>query len=235
MATSISEFVEKVIYEIWRQYWLETGKVVDAFTADLTEIWGTGFWEIFVPIVGTTNLAHKLIATLDAFQEFQQDLTLVPGRIAVDVVDDLIPVPKAWSNRVFRGDQALRFFVREALDFAVDIQDMDLPAEVDVAKRIDQLAFVQRMKQRFNFDELVTKAKGGLIFSAVIIAGTIAKHVMALGVVIWAGVMVFRAHQADFTDAVLKERALPQDSERVVSRPRGARQHRVNRRPGPDK
>lgn len=239
----VLEFLKNVIAAIVDAWWTEFSKVRVAYFNRLKEIWlpqwGDLWWLAF-PFFSAGAVVPRLLDTLEATQEFAQDAGLVWQRIVVEVSDDLIPVPDDWKNRVVRADQMLRFFVQECLRFGVNIQDLDPPPELDMTKLVEKYIkvdqFVDQVKAGAKSEaraSLIAATKASLIFQLTVAIGNILKVIAAIVLAVFAGYVVWRAHTADFSTQVLRERALPQDSRRVGGQRRG--QHRVNVRPGPDR
>lgn len=229
-------FIKNILHEVFKRWWEEAAKPWDEFLATLLETWDLGWLDI----VGIVNLpvfvmrnSDRVANTIDAVRELLQDLALVPQRIAAEVADDLIPVPDNWKNRVFRGDQAVRMFVTEVMRGAIQIQDFDLPAEVDLAKVAETAPAIEKIVKNLDESALFDRIKKFMLFKLIVLAGVIVRSGASLAVYIWLAWWMFRIHGPD-GDKILQERALPQDSRRVRSRRRGVRQYRVNARTGPD-
>lgn len=244
---SVSEWLRDVAGQWWDAYWREVGKAWDSLLAELNEIWDFRWYEFLVPLVTGGLVGARILRTIDAFREFGEDLRLVPSRVAVEVVDDLIPVPDEWKGRVMTADQALRFCVHEALDFAVNLVDVDLPSEVDVGKAIElsgavkgavdearavdepaPLERARRILRGRRFRGATTAVSKAWLVS---LLGSVLTVFAASGCVLFAAWVVWKAHQ-DPEKRFLNERALPQNSRRVYGTRRG--QHRENARRGPD-
>lgn len=232
MASTVSEWLSKVGFRLLEQWWEEFTKVSRDLRDNLAEIWDVDVGDLFgfLFLGGATLIPGRLLATREAFQEWGQDTALIWPRIAANVIDEVIPVPDSMKNRVMRADEALRYFVQEALVFAINIEDLDLPAELDLGTYVQKYVTLRRVLD--GVETIGQGARTAARGSLVLFIGTLMKHAAALGVVAWAGWVLLRAHQS--ADVILRERALPQDSLRVRRRRRGVRQYRLNRRPGPD-
>lgn len=237
---ALNEFLDKLLTQILDQWFDESAKVWDEFLDKISDAWtpGVSFWVlVLTPSALSSFLLSALLSSLDAVQELIQDLGLVPHRIAVDVVDDLVPVPDAWKGRVVRADQMLRFLVRESLEFGVDIVDLDLPAILNVAEyagKATKLAQVvdktRAMGERVGI--ALKAARASVVVAVIKAVFTIFKWTALVVLALWAANTLWRAHGPE-GQIMIDERALPQNSKRV-RRDRGVRQFRVNTRPGKD-
>lgn len=241
---NVIDFLQNVVLAIVDAWWKEWSKVRIAYFDRLKEIWAPQWgdlWWLAFPFFSAGALVPRMLDTLEATQEFAQDTGLVWQRITVDVADDLIPVPDSWKNRVVRADQMLRFFVQECLRFGVNIQDLDPPPELDMTKLVEKYVAVDKIVDQVKVGAVaeakagaMAAAKASLIFQLTVAVGNILKVIAAIILAVFAGYIVWRAHTKEFSERVLAERALPQDSPRVrTARPGG--QHRVNQRTGPDR
>jgi len=229
-------FIKNVLGEVFKRWWEESSKPWQAFLDTLAETWDLGWLDL----VGVINLfvfiqrnLDRLTDTIDAFRELLQELALVPQRIAAEVADELIPVPDNWKGRVFRADEAIRLMVSEVMLGAIQIQDFDLPAEIDLAKLGEAAPVVQKIVRELDESLLFDRIKKFMLFKLLVLAGVMLRSFASLAVYVWLAWWMFRIHGPD-GDKILQERALPQDSRRVRSRRRGVRQYRVNARSGPD-
>lgn len=236
------EFIKTIVANVIDSWFTEFKKVWSELLKKLGEIWsfrwGDLLWLAF-PIGAPGALVPRLLDSMEALAEFGQDSALIWQRIVVDVADDAIPVPDSWKGRVVRADQMLRFFVQETLRFGVNIQDLDPPPELDMTKIVEKYVQIDKLvsQVREGSSEAIQTARAGLratiIFRLTVAVGNILKVLAAVVLAAFAGWIIWRAHDEEFSSRVLRERALPQDSKRVrSSRPVG--QHRVNQRTGPD-
>lgn len=236
---NLADWLRNVAGQWWDSYWAEVGKAWDVFTSHLEEIWEFRWWQIAFPILFGGLIGKKLLETVEALQEFAEDMRLVPSRVAVEIADDLIPVPDEWKTRVLTADQALRFLVREATTFAVDIVDLDLPTEVDFAKAAEGSAILAETAKDVASESLEAADKMASVERSarflgktwiVAVIGTLLTTFAAAGCVAFAVWAVVRAHNDP--EFMLKERALSQNSKRVYGPRRG--QHRFNAKTGHD-
>jgi hypothetical protein len=170
---------------------------------------------------------------LAILQGFFTRITLVLPRIATFLAAERATFPKALSNGVIRGDQALTFTLKEIIDTGFDIASGQFVPIYDVFKR--SKIFFLRWRLITRLDPIAAFRLAKSSFLAILFA--LLQIVWAVIVTLAVLVLIHTlAHKwnLDSEQKRLKSNLLSQDSKRVTKNPNRPIRFRVNVREGPD-
>lgn len=184
-----------------------------------------GNWPVFInPFSGPERVLLLALDLAGAWGEFQQDIALAPSRAIATTLPDSIDFGPKLRGRVFRGDEAIRLFLSEILNTAVDLIDWDLPAEIGAAKAVKKAAGLTEAFRAADRIQGLSSALRASVATWVFRAASVVLSVGAAGfLTAFAGLILYRAKRGDYN-----RDTLPQDSTRTSG-------GRVNIRPGPDR
>lgn len=174
--------------------------------------------------------SNRLLVIL---QTYVARVQLLPARVAAFVAAESATFPKKASNRVLRGDQAMRFTLKEVIDTGFELASGRFVPIYDVFKGFERLFLRFRVFAFLDTVALFRLAKGTVLAIVLVVI----KILWAIFVTLATTVLVYTlAHKwnLDSQWRSIESNFLSDDSRRVRKWIRGKRQFRVNVQPGPD-
>lgn len=239
-ANRFAEFIDRTLLAIWSEWRKPLGQLL----SDLGEAWdefdpifGWRTFFIFLPFIGPTfasaNFVQFVARVVDAFNEFSQDLALVPYRALADVIEQDIPMPSHARARVVRADVAARVMIAEQLRTGIQVLDFDVPAAFAGLKKVKILFSIETaLRQTGWIARLSSFFRINIPGLIVTVGAAVIRISVGFAMILNAGIIFLRIWQEG--NPPIGQATLSQDSRRVRTRRRRT-QHRLNLREGPDK
>jgi len=217
--------------DAWTEYLAEISGVFGAFWSRVSSTLGRVFtWRLLLVLLNPLIFAGPFYGgiafdLIDAWRELSEDIGLAPRRAINAVVDSVIPVPDRLKLRVMRADEALRWAVRELLEFAADILDVDTPQWFDTFKSAKKIKEVEGLVVAFQAGEEVGEraaelGKKTIAFHVARALANLLLQVLSWGVVCGALLLIWRMHDEKSVLEFESTRCLSQDNPRLWVRRR---------------
>lgn len=206
----------------WRDYW----KIWGTAREEIGDVWAD-YWT-FRTFVGSAFTGgplalagRKMLATIEILQEAQQDIGLLPARLASELATVAVPLPEALNDRVMTAENAVRMVIGTMLEESINVIDIDQPIQMEVAITAQKLPALNEVVNYLRSGATHAALTGSVVFvrktvigMAIFFAIDVAKLSLAAGV----GYLAYRFYDrvgGEGGKKLIDRFALPQNSRRV--------------------
>ena len=206
-------FFRKLLSDWWEEMgdaWkVNSTRVLSAWV----DVYNPSFWSLLTGPVGLVNRAiSATIETIDAGQEYAQDIALVPFRVVGKLLKRDLPLPKELSTRVVKLDDGVKWVLTGFYEAGVAVLDGDLPAHLDIYKRADTFRKVMEASRAFDLSKVFTALKASLISMIILAIFRIIQTGIGLSLILMTGVFVAQIWLKDSRRMMIQKYALPQNN-----------------------
>ena len=180
------------------------------------EVFNPGFWALLTGIPGLINRAlNASFRTLDALEEYAQDLGLIPFRILGRLLDADLPLPKELSNRIVRMDLGIKWVLLQIYEGGIKILDGDLPAEIDIYKKFAKIQKAMELSKNWDLFDSIKVIKFAAIGAAMKIIYRMLQTGLGLSLILLSGLLYAQIWVKKSMQAQILKYALPQNNPRM--------------------